>query len=237
VIASGVRIPYITFPRCDAYPGLTDIESLGWTMSHEYVESTTDPFETAYWNVDADHQAWSFLPNFVEMADICNYPFLLARPSDLGYTVQRVWSNEAAAASQDPCVPAPAGQVYFNSAPVLDDDVSIGSTASSTSITKGVHIPVGQTRTIELDLFSMGPTTGPWHVEATDWTTDPAVCVSRSCGAPALQLALDRDSGSNGDKLHLTITVLHRGAIGGSRFLLKSTLAGYTTFWVGYVGN
>ena len=37
--------------------------------------------------------------------------------------------------------------------------------------------------------------------------------------------------------LQLTITALRKGAYGGSRFLLKSTLAGYTTFWVGYVGN
>jgi hypothetical protein len=230
-------VPYIIIPRCPAYPGLSDIDSLDWTISHEYVEEATDPFETAYWTVDADHMAWSWEPNFVEMADICNYPFLITTPSDLGYTVQRAWSNAAAAGGGDPCVPAPTDRVYFNAAPVLDDDVSIGGTLKWTGSTKGVHIPVGQTRNVEVDLFSAGPTSGPWHVEATDWGTDPDVCGSTSCGAPDLQLALDRDTGSNGDKLHLTITALRRGAYGGSRFLLKSTLAGYTTYWVGYVGN
>jgi hypothetical protein len=134
-------------------------------------------------------------------------------------------------------VPAPSDRAYFNAAPVLDDDVSIGGTLHWTGTTKGVHIPAGQSRTIEVDLFSTGPTSGPWHVEATDWGTDPDVCGSSSCGAPDLQLALDQNMGGNGDKLNLTITALRAGAHGGSRFLLKSRLAGYTTYWVGYVGN
>jgi hypothetical protein len=60
-LASGRRVPYIIIPRCPAAQGLTDIDSLDWTISHEYVEEATDPFETAYWTVDADHLAWSFV--------------------------------------------------------------------------------------------------------------------------------------------------------------------------------
>jgi hypothetical protein len=240
-LASGVDVPYIIIPRCPAFPGFTDIDSLDWTISHEYVEESTDPYETAYVTMDADHMAWSFEPNFVEIGDICNYPFNTTTPADFGYTVQRAWSNAAAASGGDPCVPAPADRVYFNAAPVLEDDVPIRGpryqgTPGWQGTTMGVHIPVGETRTVEVDLFSAGPTSGPWQVEATDWGADPDVC-GATCGAPHLQLALDHDSGSNGDKLQLSITTLRKGAGGGSRFLLKSTLEGYTTYWVGWVGD
>jgi hypothetical protein len=125
-------------------------------------------------------------------------------------------------------VPAPEGVVYFNAAPVLTDDVTISQPADAgpsawTGPTKGVKIAVGETRTIEVDLFSEGPVP-EWRVRAFDLTSN-------------LELSLDRDHGQNGDKLALTIHVVHAGAGGGSRFLLVSDDGKHGAFWFGYVGN
>ena len=56
-------------------------------------------------------------------------------------------------------------------------------------------------------------------------------------GAPTLELSLDRSTGQNGDKLHLSITATKAGYYGGSQFQLTSSLGGQTTSWIGYVGN
>jgi hypothetical protein len=149
--------------------------------------------------------------------------------------VQRAWSNAAAAAGKNPCVPAPDGVVYFNAAPVLPDDVAISELAADAGpgswngTTKGVKIPVGGTRTIAVDLFSDAPV-APWRVRAFD-------LAGSTTGTPDLELTLDRDHGENGDDLRLIIHVLRAGAGGGSRFLLISDDGRHGAFWFGYVGN
>lgn len=112
----------------------------------------------------------------------------------------------------------------------LNDDVVIGDPLGGwTGKTKGVHIPVGQTKTIEVDLFSDAPTP-PWNVRVYDLAYIQG-------GAEALDMSLDTDHGQNGDKLALTITPLLAGAEGGSRFLLVSDDGVHGSFWIGYVGN
>jgi hypothetical protein len=142
--------------------------------------------------------------------------------------VQRTWSNKAALAGHDPCVPAPAGRAYFNTSPVLADPISLGGGSLTT---RGVIVPGGQSKTIELDLFSDAATSGPWAVSAIDWNT-------LTGGSPQLGFALDRTSGSNGDKLHLTITSLSAtSSYTPATFVVVSTLGSTQHLWVGLAGS
>ncbi|HEY8040662.1 MAG TPA: hypothetical protein VIF15_12740 [Polyangiaceae bacterium] len=231
--AAGAPFVYAVLPRChDAYHA--DLDNVTNSTSHELIEASTNPYfatAPAYARVDTDHYVWAISSGgSTEVGDMCalvpGAGYLT--PPDLPYAVQRMWSNAAAAASHDPCVPAPAGP-YFNAAPVLPDTVTIDFGAQGKLTTQAVRIPVGQSRTIDVDLYSDGPT-GPWKVEALDLATlekKPA----------ALGLQLDRATGANGDVLHLTITPLQTESYGIEAFYLGSGLAGRSTLWVGLVSN
>jgi hypothetical protein len=112
---------------------------------------------------------------------------------------------------------------------VLPDMVAI-PVGSSSITTQAVKIPLGQSRTIEVALYSDAPTSGPWQVEALD-------VAALSGRSPALQLSLDASSGSNGDMLHLTITPLQQGANRLESFYLGSGLQRRSSLWVGLVSN
>jgi hypothetical protein len=232
--ASGAAYVYAVLPRChDGFH--TDLANVTNSTSHELLEGSTNPwFSTspAYATVDPAHAVWAIATGGeTELGDMCalmpGAGYL--QPSDLPYAVQRMWSNAAAAASHDPCVPAPSGP-YFNAAPVLPDMVTIDLGSKGSLTTQGVRIPVGQSRTIEVDLYSDAPTAGPWKVEALDLATlakKPA----------ALDLKLDAASGQNGDVLHLTITPLQTEPNGLEAFYVGSGLQGRSTLWVGLVSN
>jgi hypothetical protein len=145
------------------------------------------------------------------------------------YTVQRIWSNASAMAGQDPCLPLLPSEVYFNSAPELSDTINLNLFGQSLSFT-GVTIPVGSTTTIPLDLFSTAPTTGPWRVTVQDFS-------QLMQGPQELQLSLDNTSGSNGDKLNLTIKVEQASQYGAELFFIVSSLNGQEHYWIGAVGN
>jgi hypothetical protein len=232
--ASGAAYVYAVLPRChDAVH--TDLANVTNSTSHELLEASTNPwFSTApaYASVDPAHAVWAIATGgSTELGDMCalmpGAGYL--QPSDLPYAVQRMWSNAAAAASHDPCVPAPSGP-YFNAAPVLPDMVTINIGSMGSITTQAVRIPVGQSRTIDVELYSDAPTAGPWKVEALDLATlenKPA----------ALDLKLDADSGKNGDVLHLTITPLQAGTKGLEAFYVGSGLQGRSALWVGLVSN
>jgi hypothetical protein len=136
-------------------------------------------------------------------------------------------------ASHDPCVPAAAGQAFFDSAPVLTETVTFASALTPSIVTKGITIPIGQSKTIEVDLFSDGDTGGPWTVTADDVLHK----YYGSYGIPAtLAFQWDRTSGVNGEKLHLTVTVTSASLIGnGHAFAITSTLGRRVVVWPGMV--
>jgi hypothetical protein len=85
---------------------------------------------------------------------------------------------------------------------------------------------VGQTKTVELDLFSEAPTPGPWTVSV------------KEIGGNDLGLSLDKTQGQNGDKLSLTIQVKSKNTTyGGEIFVVRSTRNTDESLWVGFVGN
>ncbi len=231
---------YAVIPTCGALATVTS------TISHEWVEAATDPQVTsggtftlaagptsAFYGPDGDHAVWALLGGG-EAGDMCDPegPAVYVTPPDVGQRVQRTWSNLAAAASHDPCVPAIAGP-FFDSAPVLDETVSFTSTLTGDVTTKGVTIARGASKTIEVDLFSDGDTGGPWTVSAAD-------VLSAYYGSyglkPTLDFAWDRTQGHNGDKLQLTITVTGASLVGGAHaFMITSRLGARVAVWPGLV--
>lgn len=225
------KIAYAVIPTCDALPGETVFDGVTVSASHEIVEAATDPYDGGYMAVGPDFGVWELMMFGAEVGDMCQMiPDYGVTPSDLGYLVQRSWSNAAAAAGHDPCVPASG--VYFNAAPVLSEHAEIPYGGGYSESTSAVKIPVGGSKTIELDLFSDGPTSGPFTVKAED--------VASYFGAPQeLTFELDGDRGENGQKLHLRIHVVRQGATvpGGEAFFVEATREGVTNLWPVYVTN
>jgi len=217
-------VSYAVMPRCSGWSASV-LDTTTEAASHEFIEASTDPYpqtNTAYGQVDDNHILWEYVLGGGETGDMCaQFAASYVTPPDLGFSVQRAWSNTAAKEGHDPCQPADKSP-YFNSMPVLTDDVSLGGQGS----TKGVKIPVGSSATIQVDLFSDADTGGPWTVSASD-----------TSGAGAITFAWDRTSGQNGEKLHLTINAVKKTQYGAAGFIIKSKLNGRTTSWFGLVGN
>lgn len=231
VRVNGVSFAYAVIPQCAKFGPLSGIDVVTGTSSHEWVEAATDPYPTtkpAYATVDADHLSWMFALGAGEVGDMCaQYDSSFYKDKDIGYFVQRSWSNAAAAAGKEPCVPAlPNDPPYFNTSPRLKDDVDL-----SFGTTKGVTVPVGKSKTIQLDLFSSAPTSGPWTV---------AVGATGGQNAtPPVTFTLDKTSGKNGDKINVTITsnAAASSRLGGTTFIVTSTLGSEKHYWAGVVGN
>ncbi|MEO8877034.1 MAG: hypothetical protein ABI461_15690, partial [Polyangiaceae bacterium] len=79
--------------------------------------------------------------------------------------------------------------------------------------TKGIQLAVGESKTIDLVLYSDAPTAA--------WTVTPQEITSN----PTLSFSLDRQSGVNGERLHLTVTRTAKSAARhGSSFVLYSSI-------------
>jgi hypothetical protein len=230
---SGQDVAYAVIPRCPNFGNMSVLDATTATESHEMLEAATDPYpmsNPAYTIMDNNHLYWLRILGGGETGDMCaQFESSYITPADVGYLVQRSWSNKAAGQSHDPCVPAPVGQAYFNAVPVLSDTITAKIQGQSIPV-KGVQIALNETKTIDVDLFSDGDTGGAWDVEAIDAAT--------LFGQPAhLDLSLDRTSGQNGEKLHLTITVNSTGMSKTETFILHSTKNGVKNIWIGIVGN
>lgn len=229
----GTLAAYAVVPRCSDFDGFTGIDAVTAGGSHEIIEGVTDPYpqdNPAYDQPDINHFYWEFALGGGEVGDMCaQNPGAFQTFPDVGFVVQRTWSNKAAKASHDPCVPYVMGAgPYYNSVPHMVDDISImGATL------KGVSIPVGGSKTVEVDLFSDGDTGGPWSVFALDGN-------QLMGGSPQLSFSWNKTTGQNGEKLYLTITVEQASNFNAELFYVFSSLSGNPNdgnLWVGFVGN
>lgn len=228
----GGKAAYAVEPRCGKLLGMTGFDVISARVAHDLVNAMVDPFplSSPAWNVtDDEHIIWSVSPGG-QPASMCawqrdGYARLVGTNM-----VQRVWSNAEAAASHDPCRPPAAGP-FFAAAPVFPDDVTFTGGVWGSRATKGVKIPVGQKKTIEVILFSDGPTDA-FAVQAQD-----VVQLLDPMSTGNLDFTWDRTAGKNGEKLHLTITALATGAYGGSEFVLWATSGSTTHAWWGFVAN
>ena len=228
---NGTPIVYSVIPRCGNFGGFTGADAVTTTLSHELIETATDPLamtDPAYAIVDKDHIIWNVMP-LGEIGDMCtyepqNYPRLIAN-----FPATKAWSNAAAAAGHDPCVPQASGEVYFNASPVLTESV-VASIYGTKIPTKGVKVPVGQSATIDVQLFSDAPT--------DDWTVQAVDSTYVSGGAKELEFTWDKQLGNNGDVLKLTIKRVKNGPHAGSEFILYSQKGPkVANLWFGFVAN
>jgi hypothetical protein len=223
-LASGAVAHYVVDARCSPVPGMTQTEWLvlgGGSSAVDRIGSPTPSMSSTasgWAGFDAPHQA--FASTGGELSTACTPAVLRlggspAReigPVGAGPTAA-VWSNTAAAAYHDPCLPAPSGP-YFVSAPVASDTVTLTSGGTS----QGVSVPVGQSKTVDVQLLSDGPTSGPWTVSTL------------LLGTSGFTFALDRTAGSNGDTLHLTVTAPSKAA--QDTVAIFSTLGTRQAFWM-----
>ncbi len=230
-LSASVNVIYAIVPRCPPPPvqGVTDADQMTAEATHELIEAATDPnpsSKPAYITVDGDSHAWELLAGG-EIGDLCGaFPDSFYTPKGFDHLVQRVWSNANAAAGHDPCEPN-GTTPYFNSAPLVSDTITISVGGQSVK-TKGIKVPIGQSVTVEVDLYSDAPTSGPWKVSAIDITN------MFFGGKPALSFSFDTNTGQNGDKLQMTVTLL-RSVAGGAPFWIQSDLGSASTVWLGAV--
>ena len=109
-LRNGMNVAYAVIPRCgDVIPPLAGSDTVTDVAAHEYFEAATDPIpETSpgWDHVDADHYVWGFILS-PEGADLCvdQAGELFVKPPDVGFAMQRIWSNANASAGHHPCAP------------------------------------------------------------------------------------------------------------------------------------
>jgi len=227
------QVAYIVLPRCADFGPIHDIDAVTGALAHELVEAATDPYpmtNPAWAQTDSAHIFWVRALGGGETGDLCAQdPESFTVFDELPYVVQRSWSNKAAAMGHDPCQPTKPGDVYFQATPVLTDTITYGGGGFQANV-KGVKIPVGESRTVDLQLFSDAPTDGPISVHADDFT-------ALIGGTPHLYFDFDAKQGLNGQTLHMTITVDSAGKKNTELFYVVTEYAGQQNIWVGVVGQ
>lgn len=236
ILANGNRLAYAVIPRC----GLEPVSALTFAVSHELVEAATDPVLTANNDLADPYSLWTLNFGGVEIGDMCQN---LADPAysekNVG-VVARVWSNAAAAAYNNPCVPAAPGPGFF-SIPVHSQLQTVQLNNKLRSIEQ-IPVSAGQSVTVDVRMLSTTTPSPTWSVTplevplpGTGGTNAPALNFSW-VEAPGKQSA----TGQNGQTLHLKITANAAGPLGYTSFRLQSigptTAGGQTeTDWVGFV--
>lgn len=110
----GVELSYAVIATCSgAALGLSAVEYRELIMSHELIEAATDPLPGNHPAYRLNDLTSPWIATDGEVADLCELSSQQVW-REHGYVVQRSWSNRAAGAGEDPCVPVPASTVYFN---------------------------------------------------------------------------------------------------------------------------
>jgi hypothetical protein len=174
---AGPNAPYIVVPSCDPRFSalLSELQGMELETARLLVDAFTDPSprdEPAYVLTDSSNPWTSMGP---ELGDFC-----WGRLTQAGtYTMQRVYSNKAAA-SADPCIPPPAGSVPF------------GMTTSPVGLqTLQIAVPFSLTVTG----WSAQPVPD-WSFQATPWVGDYAV-----------EAVLDKSTINNGETTTVHVTI------------------------------
>jgi hypothetical protein len=185
---SGKVVPYAVVAECAPPSGLTLLQETTFAASHEIFETATDPVasETTsgyYLDVaDPSYLPWNAAMQGGEAADMCRDPLRIGqdRTTAGSFTVQRMWSNRAAAIGGDPCVPARSNP-YFNAA------------VDRWALTQAV----GSTTTFNAVAFSSGAVAGGWTVTALDLfgtDDDPNAYLTLSVGGGSAAVVNDGET-------------------------------------------
>lgn len=217
----GVDVAYAIQCSCPGFDGtnVSDLQQLTVVAAHEAIEAVTDPrpstFPWGFGQADDDHAAWTYVTGG-EVADLCEYAdtAYLLTPMHLGYGIQRTWSNAAAAAGHDPCVPE-AAAAYYQAIPEQPDAATVSIFGTSVA-THGKKIAKGATGTVMLHILADDGSAGPFTIEVGD--------VSADYLGGAAKLAFVQPTGSYavGDTVPVQVTVN----------AIDSNLGGGEAFWI-----
>lgn len=205
------RVAYAVMVRCTSAEAEQTVAT-----AHELIEAATDPV----------NETPNMIGGFV-MEDEAFASFFLAEVGDLcvreelvdvgGFAVQRSWSNKAAKAGTNPCVPISPKEKYFNAAPAVQE----------------VKLAVGESITIDVIPFAESKVPN-WDLEAQD-------IFDTIGGVAALDLSLDKGEVNNGTKTKLTITLVRKPKAGenpygtGIPYALVSRRGGEVHMWAALV--
>ena len=225
-LPSGAPAYYAVIPRCGLDSAPMTLQGIAAGVSFVTVASATDPVPSlslgaqGYSGFDHDHAAFGLLGG-TEVASACQFEQILT-PPELGFPIQRTWSNAAAAAYHDPCLPVPATMTgpYFASVPIPKDMVAY----YGGSKIPGILVASGASAMVDVELISDAATSGPWTIKQLP------------LGPTHYSYTFDKSSGINGDTLHLTVTNTSPSSATESAYFV-STLNGRTTFWAVAVGS
>jgi len=221
VVVNGKPITYAVTLECSSQT-LPDLEE---TAAHETVEAATNPYPESmtlgYQGFDSNHLAWDLYTGFNdELADACQnwQTSYFQETGNFPYWVQSSWSNEAALAGHDPCVPHPAGPYHgMTLFPSEEASVSvplamIGAPAATTTGFKAV---VGKAVTFQVGFFSDAPTGAPWTI-SYDFPSQLSLfdMSGNPIGNGAATVAIDKTTGQNGDTANVSVTVTTPGPAG-----------------------
>jgi hypothetical protein len=241
-------VAYAVVPRCANFAGMNTMDATTGSASHEMIEAATDPYpftNPAYADVDDQDIYWARALGGGETGDMCaQFAQAFTQFDELPYLVQRTWSNKQALAGHDPCQPELPGEVYFNAAPELEHTpiTVFGQQINA----RGVTIPVGMSKTIEVDLFSDASTSGPFSIHADDvsslyggpqeltFNIEPSEVAACPPMSPPGSVCA---KGQNGQKVHLTINVVAAGSHGSETFFVVARQNQVENLWIGVVGN
>jgi hypothetical protein len=228
---TGVNVAYAIMCSCPGFDGPTiaDLPQLTVVASHELVEAATDPFpfsNPAFSETDDAHGVWSFV-NGGEVADMCALvDTTFWNPPDLSFTIQRAWSNMAAAAGHDPCVGQPTTP-YYQTVPYLPDTALVSGVGIKTN---AINIAVGQTATLSLHVYA-DATAGPFLIGVADYS-----------GNGYLSITGPQDRYNPGDEITAQITVNSQDPqLGNAETFIVTTSPsnqkGPSTYYYGFVAQ
>ncbi len=187
---NSIGVPYAAIPRCGTKESTTTDSA-----SHEIIEASTDPQiglgSLTYYMLN---QTWAS-GGGGEVGDLCTGK----TTTESSFIVQRGWSNKSAAAGNDPCVPIPSTETYFNAAPQQQ---------------KIVLAKQGATATVDIDAFSDAPV-APWTLTAVD-------TAAFQQGSSVLAFSFDKSTVQNGDHVVLTVTAIGVLPQGSDTFYIES---------------
>ncbi|HYQ03678.1 MAG TPA: hypothetical protein VER96_33625 [Polyangiaceae bacterium] len=176
------NVPFAIIPRCSFSPG-DELMIATNSASHELFEAATNPLSTdPAWHLDGPDgsplEAWQILGG-LEVADLCQSHYYDVID---GFTVQRIWSDKAAQAGDNPCQPNDPRHPFFS----VTADLTI------------YHAQPGTTLEVHALAWSNQPT-ADWKL-GVNWVSVPG---SDFDG----QAVLSRATVNNGDEVTATITI------------------------------
>jgi hypothetical protein len=254
ITIGSVVAEYAVVPSCN-FPGNTPAQQTTMSMSHELLESVTDPQQdangqpTGLFGFDPDHFGFEYFQNLQsENGDVCEfyrdsfYEEKETTPAAFDYWVQRTWSNKNAAAGHNPC--QPNSDPYFTVTPLDAQAVNVelppqltGQSTATQQPTKGFRVLAGSTGTFAVGFISDAATSGPWTISVAPG--NPVLGTHSfidQYNKYSITATVDKTSGQNGEKAYVTVNVTTAGSLfKGEIVTVTSTLNGvnhYMPIWI-----